>query len=96
MHMLEHTLLCSEIWHVHRATKKIQWAFVRGHERVHLIEEQNSLLVKALGGADTRLVESEQTVLLKENCIKALMVEKEKCNKELLFEKKMTAVAQSM
>jgi hypothetical protein len=59
-------------------------------ERVHLIEEQNSLLVKSLGGAGTRLVESEQTVLLKENCIKALMVEKEKCNKELMFEKKMT------
>ena len=60
-------------------------------ERVHLIEEQNSLLVKSLGGAETRLVESEQTVLLKENCIKALMVEKEKCIKELMFEKKMTA-----
>ena len=49
------------------------------------------MLVKSLGGAETRLVESEQTVLLKENCIKALMVEKEKCIKELMFEKKMTA-----
>ena len=28
--------------------------------------------------------------------VKALMVEKEKCNKELMFEEEMTAVAQSM
>jgi hypothetical protein len=31
-----------------------------------------------------------------ETKVKTLMVEKDKCNKELMFEEKMTAVAQGM
>ena len=92
-------------------------------ERVHLIEEQNSFLVRSLrqemDSLDGSLTASKQAILMKDQSIKTLVdemkvmksvvdaqqkeiemlrsvsqqanMEKEKCLKELMFEKKMTA-----
>jgi chromosome segregation ATPase len=60
-------------------------------EKRKLIKELTFEINGLLAEAETSLVYSRQTVLMKENCITALTAEKEKCNKELMFEKKMTA-----
>jgi hypothetical protein len=69
---------------------KLGAAKLENMEKRKLIKELTFELNAILGEAETSLVDSRQTVLMKENCITALMVEKEKCNKEPIYEKKMT------
>jgi hypothetical protein len=73
------------------AETKLVAAKLENMEKRKLIKELTFEINGLLAEAETSLVYSRQTVLMKENCITALTAEKEKCNKELMFEKKMTA-----
>jgi chromosome segregation ATPase len=73
------------------AETKLVAAKLENMEKRKLIKELTFEINGLLAEAETSLVYSRQTVLMKENCITVLTAEKEKCNKELMFEKKMTA-----
>jgi chromosome segregation ATPase len=73
------------------AETKLVAAKLENMEKRKLIKELTFEINGLLAEAEKSLVDSRQTVLMKENCITALMAEEEKCNKELMFDEKMTA-----